>query len=203
MDSILARPASRDDGQLGARLDRLPFLGVELPDDARLGALELVLHLHCLDDDEALPFRDGIPFFDQHPDDLSGHGRVDPLRAFEGELPARLVHAVFAVVEQVEGVDLVAEEHAKAALCIALDVAAPAATSRAMQRAAFACSSATRSTPSTCSTTANTACTRRAGSSPSKARSGSTRPCPERSSGCWSKKGIPSRKGKASSSSRQ
>src|SRR3954469_24584584 len=127
MRSILACLASRDDGQLGACLYWLPFLRVELPYDARLGALELVLHLHRLDDDEALPFGDGIAFLDQYPDDLSRHGRVDPLRAFERELPARLVQAMLAIVEQLEGVDLVPEQHPEPALGVALDVAAGAA----------------------------------------------------------------------------
>src|SRR3954471_23033631 len=112
METSEREKRSCHDDELHPCLHGLPFLGMELADDARPGALELVLHLHRFDDDEALSFRDRIALLDQYADDLPGHGRVDPLGTFEREARSGLVHAMLAIVEQFEGVDLVAEEHA-------------------------------------------------------------------------------------------
>src|SRR5215208_4722102 len=62
--------------------------GAQLGDGARLGRLQLVLHLHRLDDDEALTRLDRLTRLDEHAHDLAGHRRLD-LRAPSLLAPAR------------------------------------------------------------------------------------------------------------------
>src|SRR3954469_12421676 len=55
-----------DDGDRGARLDRVALLDGERGDPARLVGGDLVLHLHRLDDADELALLDGLALGDEH-----------------------------------------------------------------------------------------------------------------------------------------
>src|SRR3954469_13925758 len=55
-----------DDGDRGARLDRVALLDGERLDHARLVGGDLVLHLHRLDDADELALLDGLALLDEH-----------------------------------------------------------------------------------------------------------------------------------------
>jgi hypothetical protein len=66
-----------DDNENIAGLNGLTLLGGHPGDATGFGGLEFVLHLHGLDDDEALLGSDLIADRDEHSDDAAGHRSFD------------------------------------------------------------------------------------------------------------------------------
>ena len=60
------------------RIDEVAGRDMDLSDDAVDGGLDLVLHLHRLDDDQGLVLPDRFALGDGDLDDLARHGRFDP-----------------------------------------------------------------------------------------------------------------------------
>src|SRR5882762_8005138 len=81
MSEVVRNSGRRSEGATSrasrARPDRLPGDDAELPDGARPGGGDLVLHLHGLDDEEALAALDRRPHLDENRDHLAGHDRPD------------------------------------------------------------------------------------------------------------------------------
>src|SRR6185436_18115883 len=63
-----------------ARLDRVPFAGVNLGDHSVAAGAHLVLHLHRFDDDERLTGVDDIAGLDEDANHLARHRRRQTLR---------------------------------------------------------------------------------------------------------------------------